>query len=874
MNWIPYSFRRRKLFDNLSEEMRLHLEERVDHLIGEGLSPIEAQRQARIAFGNLAMLEERSREIWVWPTLESMWADIRLAARQLAKFPGFAVTAVLTLAMAIGANAVVFGVMNGLILRSLNVPESQNLYSIERAGDSDTSQSYPDYLDIRERNRSFVDLAAYAISQVGLDAGHGPVTTWGLESTGNYFDSLGIRPYLGRFFHASDEHGPNSAPFMVLGYAYWHSQFQDDRGVIGRVVLVNKHPFTIIGVAPPTFRGTLVFYSPNFFVPEVNKEQVEGVNDLSDRGSRGLLQVLGHLKPGVTRAQAVADLDSIGTWLVRTYPHSERPVSFDLGRPSLLGKEISRSVKAFVAGLMLLATLILLAACANLGGLFAARVADRSRELALRLALGSKRTRILLSLFTEALLISLLGGAAGVSGSVALLRWLSDWQPFGNFPMHTPVTPNASVYSVALLVTLLSGCLFGAVPIAQVLRTSPYEVVKAGLSAKTLKRFSARDVLLVVQISLCAVLVTSSLVAVRGLIRSLHGPFGFDPNHSMLVDLRMVGLSRDPESPIQRRMLDAVEAIPGVDSAALTDALLLSDNNATNVFTDATTDLSASHVAAAPYTFRVSPGYLRTEGTVLLAGRGFTKSDDKNSPRVAIVNREFARKLFGSEIAASGRHFKMPDGTRVEVVGIAEDGKYSSLTEDPYPSMFLPLTQWPVGPQWMVIRSGRDPQQLGEEIRRALLQVDAGIPVEVEKRSDELVTVLFGPEMATIALGVLGGIGAILSITGIFGMAAYSVSKRLKELGIRVALGAQRKEVLRAALGRAVKQLVIGSAVGLGLGILATRVLAFIVYQATPRDPLVLAGVVVAMAFLGLVATWIPAQRALSVNPLVLLREE
>jgi ABC-type antimicrobial peptide transport system permease subunit len=208
------------------------------------------------------------------------------------------------------------------------------------------------------------------------------------------------------------------------------------------------------------------------------------------------------------------------------------------------------------------------------------------------------------------------------------------------------------------------------------------------------------------------------------------------------------------------------------------------------------------------------------------------------------------------------------------VVGIAEDGKYSSLTEDPHPSMFLPLTQWPAGPQWMVIRSGRDPQQLSEEIRRALHQVDAAIPVEVEKRADELVTVLFGPEMATIALGVLGGIGVILSITGIFGMAAYSVSKRLKELGIRVALGAQRKEVLRAALGRPVKHLAIGSAVGLGLGILATRVLAFIVYQATPRDPLVLAGVVVAMAFLGLVATWIPAQRALSVNPLVLLREE
>jgi MacB-like periplasmic core domain len=340
--------------------------------------------------------------------------------------------------MAIGANAVMLGVLNGLILRPLNVPQPQPLYSIERAGDSDMSESYPDYLDMRERNRSFVDLAAYAISQLGVDAGQGPVTTWGLEATGNYFDSLRIRPYLGRFFHASDEHGPNSAPFMVLSYAYWHSQFQEDRGVIGRIVLVNKHPFTIIGVAPPTFRGTLVFYSPNFFVPEVNKEQVEGVNDLSDRGSRGLLQVLGHLKPGMTGVQAVADLNSIGTWLVRTYPRSERPVSFDLGRPSLIGKEISHPVTAFVAGLMLLATLILLAAWANLGGLFTARVADRSRELALRLALGSKRTRILRSLFTEALLISLLGGTAGVSSRVALLRWLSDGSPLVIFPCTRP----------------------------------------------------------------------------------------------------------------------------------------------------------------------------------------------------------------------------------------------------------------------------------------------------------------------------------------------------------------------------------------------------------------------------------------------------
>ena len=241
---------------------------------------------------------------------------------------------------------------------------------------------------------------------------------------------------------------------------------------------------------------------------------------------------------------------------------------------------------------------------------------------------------------------------------------------------------------------------------------------------------------------------------------------------------------------------------------------------------------------------------------------------------MAVINREFARKLFGSETGALGRHFKMPDGRRMEVVGVAEDGKYSTLTEDPHPAMFLPILQWPSNSAWMVVRSSRDPQQLGADIRRALQQVDAELPIEVEKRHDEMVTSLFGPKMATIALGVLGAMGSMLSITGIFGMAAYSVSKRLKELGIRIALGAQRMEVLRSALGRTIKLLAIGSAAGLVLGILASRVLALIVYQATPRDPLVLASVVLAMSLIGTMAASIPAHRALCVDPMQLLREE
>ncbi|MGA8727206.1 MAG: ABC transporter permease [Terracidiphilus sp.] len=808
----------------------------------------------------------------------SWFHDLRFAIRQLRKSPGFAFTAALTLALAIGANAVVFSVLNGMILRPLPVPRAESLYSLEHAGDKDTSQSYPDYLDLRARNRSFEDLAAYSIPQVGLDTGDGPIATWGVEATGNYFDALGIHPYLGRFFHGSDEqHGPNSAPYIVLSYAYWHTHFDDDYRVVGRIVQLNKHPFTIIGVAPSDFRGTLVFYSPNFFVPLVDKELVEGTSDLIVRGSKGLLQVIGHLKPGVTPAQAIADLNSIGSWLEKTYPKDERQMSFALGRPSLLGDPFAGPIQAFVAGLMLLAMLILLAACANLGSLFAARAADRSRELALRLALGSSRRRVLRGLFTEALLISVVGGGAGIWTSVALLRWLSVWQPFGNFPVNAPVTPDATVIAVSVLLTLLSGCLFGSVPVGQVLRTSPYEIVKAGSAAKAGKRLSARDVLLVLQISICAVLVTSSLVAMRGMMRALHANFGFEPRHSVLVsaDLHMAGYSGDRLKIMQRKILDAVEGIPGVESAGLTDPLLLNDTNPSNIFSDDTADFSASHAVATPHMFHISPAYLQAEGTALLAGRNFTWHDDQNSPRVAVINQEFARKVFGSmATGALGQHFKMPDGTRVEVVGVTEDGKYKTLTEEPYPAMFLPLLQWPSNATWMVVRSSRDSQQLGTDIRRALHQVDAGLPVEIEKRQDEMVTSLFGPKMATIALGIMGAMGAMLSITGIFGLAAYTVSKRLRELGIRVALGATRTQVLRAALERAFKLLAVGSAAGLVLGLLATRVLAVIVYQATPSDPLVLLGVVVAMLSVGLAAASIPARRALAIDPVMLLRDE
>ena len=802
--------------------------------------------------------------------------DLRYALRVLRKSPGFAIAAVLTLALAIGANAVVFSVMNALILRPLNVPQGESLYGLWRSPDEDMHESYPDYLDLRDRNRSFDGLAAFNMFEGALNTGKDAANVWVYETSGNYFDALRLQPYLGRFFHASDENGSNSAPYAVLTYACWHARFQNDAQVVGRTVQLDKHPFTIIGVAPPEFHGTIQFFNPDFFVPIVNHGQLS-TDDLNSRKSRWIFMVLGHLKAGVTPAQAAADLDSIGTYLERSYPRDDGKVYFRLVRPGLYGDFLGRPARAFMTALMLLSGLILLAACANLGSLFAARAADRSREVALRLALGSTRLRIVRQLFTEALLIAVAGGALGLWASVLLLHGLSVWQPIARYPIYMPVNPDIHVYAVALLLTVVSGFLFGALPVRQTLRTSPYEVVKSGPTARMGRRLSGREVLLVVQIAICAVLITASMVAVRGLARSLHNDFGFALENTMLVetDLAMAGYTGDRVAPMQKRLINAVASIPGVESVGLADAVPLAEGASdANVYPDDTPDLRPSNAVADANLYRVSPEYFHAAGTTLLAGRNFTWHDDQGAPRVAVVNPEFARRMFGSAENAIGRYFKVPDGSRLQVIGIAEPGKYNSLTENPQTAMFVPILQSSSTSTLLVVRYERDPQQLAAAIRTALRQLDSGLPAFIQTRLKGLDIVMFGPRMATISLGVLGFMGAMLAITGIFGMAAYSVSKRMKELGIRIALGAQRREVLQAALARAFKLLAFGSAAGLVLGILASRVLALIVYQATPRDPFVLSGAVLAMALLGLVAAWIPARRALKIDPVVLLREE
>jgi predicted permease len=862
--------------EDMEEELRSHIQYRADDLERGGLDRGEAERRACIEFGGHARFREECRDALGARLLDSVFHDVRFSLRLLRKSPGFTIAAVLTLAFAIGANAVVFGVLNGLVLRPLNVPQPESLWGTEYGSDPGW-QSYPNYVDLRDRNRSFEDLAAFNFAFVGLDSGNDPVRASGYAVTGNYFDVLRIQPYLGRFFHRADEHGPNSVPYIVLSHPYWHSHFQDDRGVLGRVVLLNKHPYTVIGVAPPEFRGTLMFASVDFFMPLVDQEQVDGVS-LNSRGNiHAIFEVLGHLKPGVTPAQAVADMNAVGADLTKAYPKEFAQKTSSLSREGLTS--FGAPVKAFVGALMLLACLILLAACANLGSLFAARAADRSREVALRIALGSTRNRVLRGLFTEAVLISLMGGALGLWASIMLLGKLSVWQPFPTAPIRIPVHPDTRVYIVALLLALVSGLLFGVVPVRQVLRTDPYEIIKAASIAPGKRRISIRDLLLTLQIAICGVLVTSSMVAVRGLARSLYSSLGFEARNATIVDLNlaMAGYSNDQAPALQKRILDSLRAIPGVESVGLSTRyppLIYAAAVRENVFRNETNDLTVSNVAVRPYRYDISPGYFEAAKTSLLTGRDFTWHDDKNAPAVGVVNRDFAVRLFGSVDAALGGFYKLQDGTRVQVVGIVEDGKYMSLTEDQQPAIFLSYLRSPTSECALIVRSSRDPRQLASAIRSSIRELEAGLPVDSQSWSAMLNVVLFPSRVATVSLGVLGIMGAMLSVTGVFGMAAYAVSRRLKDLGIRLAVGAQPHQLLQAALGRAFRLLACGSCTGLLLGIAASRILSAIVYQATPRDPLVLSGVVLTMLLIGLLATWIPAQRVLSINPLALLREE
>jgi predicted permease len=838
---------------------------------------MKQKRESHMGIQKVNAMRKDSHAETSLPFLEILLLDVRYALRLLTKSPAFTAVAVLTLMLGIGANVVVFGVLNAVLLRPLAVSDPPSLYQLRHQqwmSFRSLTHSYPAFEDLRQRNTAFSGMAAvnaYARAELSY---RGKVVreSAGDWVTGNYFDLLGVQPQLGRFFHPVDEHGPDSAPYLVLSDALWRTAFHADPAIVGATVELDQHPFTVVGVATAHFHGTERFVWPDYWVPMVNEGQVESGSDYLTSRTSITVTVIGRIKPGIMPQQATENLNEIAAELAKEYPQTDDGQPLRLIHPGLFGDE-GDVIRKCLWSVTILALLVLVAACANLASLFAARTADRSHELALRVALGSSGRRLVRQLLTEAVVLSMLGGAAGLASAYLLLGVLDRWQsPYG----HLEISVDVRVYLAALAFTLASALFFGLAPARQAWHSSPLQAIKNGpMESLPLRRFALRDLLLGLQITICTLLVTASLVAVRGMVAELRAPLGIKPQGAMLVDLDLYRDVQPGDAAIQkqREILDAVRSIPGVTAAGIVSRTPMTGGmRGVPIFRPGTTDFTLNNSVLAPYVFPLSPGYLEAAGTRLLSGRDVAWQDTAKTPYVAIVNQTFARKMWG-QTPAVGQHFILR-GHLTEVAGVAEDGKYHDLQESPQPVAYPPFSQSESNEAVFVVRSPRRPNEMAAALQHTLSTIEPNVPISVRSWPDALADEFFSARAATVGLGIMGVLAAMLAVTGIFGMAAYSVSRRMKELGIRMALGARKIQVMRAAVGRPMVVLGVGSVMGLLSGLFASRLLGQIVYQANPRDPVVVGGTVVTMVLLGIAASAIPARRALAADPSRLMREE
>src|SRR5215469_9245052 len=807
--------------------------------------------------------------------------DIRYALRQLRKSPGFAAIAIVTLALGIGANAVVFSGISSLLFERLPIANPERVFFLEKpGGHGGANASYPVYRDLRDRNTTFSGLIACRLNVIGLQvggAGGQASRVWMYEASGNYFSTLGIKPYLGRFFTPEEDRVPGANPVAVLSYASWNSRFHGDPDVVGKKVTINGHPFTVIGVAPPGFQGTELWFAPEMWVPISMVKAVEGWSWLDDRFSRNTW-ILGRLKDDITPQQATANLNTVAHQLAEEHPKSDTNLGFELARPGLLGNIMAGPTRAFLFGLSLLAGLVLLAACTNLGSLLAARVTDRYREFGIRIAIGARRFTILRQLLVEAMVLALAGGWLGVGINLVLLKLIGKIEFPMDIPIQLVISSDPWVLLFALTLSLGTVLVFVIAPARQIWRTDPHAAVTSMQPFATVsRRWAFRDVLLGLQVAICCVLVTACFTSLRGLQRALHASFGFNPENVVLAgfDPSLAGRNEEQSARLQRNIADEAAHLPGVVSAGYANSVPLSlDSNSTTVFNDKISDFNfANGVDAALY--EISPGYLKSAGTRLLAGRDIRWEDDAKAPLVALVNLTFAKEVLGTRDAV-GKRFRVGSSPHLtQIVGLVEDGKYEALTEDPHPAVFFPIAQMPNTTTMLVVRAdGFDPNLI-TAIRNTIRHQDPAVPVySLGPWQEILGLALFPARAATVGLTAFGILGLLLAVTGIYGLAAYSVARRVREIGIRVALGCQPRKLLRVVLGRAMVLLAAGSGVGLLLGVAAGKVLAQVVYQASADDPVVLISVAITMIMVGVVSTAIPARRAAKVDPMVALRDE
>ena len=813
-----------------------------------------------------------------------MFKEIYYAARALWQRPGFSLIAVLTLALGIGANTAIFSLVNTVLLRSLAVerPDEVVAMNMRRKDDSMSALSYPNYLEFRDRNEVLSGLLIYRFVPLSLSRSGANERIWGYEVSGNYFDLLGVKAIHGRTFLPEEDKTRLTHPVVVLSYDGWQRRFAGDPGIVGKDILINNHQFRVIGIAPEAFKGTEQVYDPELWVPVSMLPWAEpGSNTLDERGDNNFFAV-GRVKRGTNASQAEASLNMLALQLAKEYPDTNEGQAIQLGPPGFIIPELRGAVVSFTWILMAAVALVLLVTCTNLAGLLLARATDRRREIAIRLAMGASRIRLIRQLLTESLLLSIVGGGAGLLLAIWIVKALLAFKPPIDFPLTVDLGLDWRVLLFSLGVSVVAGAVFGLAPALQSTRPNLLHALKDTSAQGGAGRTRLRSVLVVAQIAISLVVLIAAGLVVRTLQQLQTMNPGFDPQNALTMsfDLSLQGYDEPRGQQFYRQLTERVRALPGVKSAAVSSYTPLSLNyNSRNIYVEGE-PVERGGNAPSAMNAAAGPRYFETMATPIVSGREFTEQDVEKSEQVAIVNETFVRRLMPavkSPAEAVGKRVSWGDasGPFMRIVGVARDGKYFNIAEDPRSFIWAPLTQDYMSSGAIMVRTTGNPEPLFAAVRGEVHSLDPNLPVfDVKTLTEHMRFALFPSKVAAMVLGVFGLVALLLSAIGIYGITSYAVAQRTHEIGIRMALGAQLGDVLRLVLNHGLKLTLIGAAIGLVGAYLVTRAITSVLYGVSATDPLTFISVSVLLIGVALLACYVPARRATKVDPLIALRNE
>jgi predicted permease len=867
--------------DELDEELRFHFDKQVEKLRRSGMSEEEAKRQARLAFGGHEQVKEDCREARGTSFIELTLDDAKYAFRQLISNPTFALVMIFTLALSIGANSAIFSVINGVLLKRLPYAQPERLVRIFLS-----SNEYPkfplnpwDFLDFRARNRSFESMAAFTRGDVQLSGEGEPVRLNGFGITSGYFRVLGIHPQIGREFDFQAE-VPGNGLQVVISDRLWRTRFGADPNIIGRKVTLNTQPFTVIGVMP---RGTE--HPGNVYHSVAYGESVNVwwpfsfAGNSNQRGSH-FIEGIARLKPGVSIDQAKADLNAVMGQMAHEHPDGDSGWNV-LVIP--LYSEVVGATRQMLLVLLGAVGIVLLIACVNAANLLLARASARQREIAVRLAMGAPRLRVVRQLLTESLIIAMVGGALGLGLAFGGVRALVSLLP-ADFPRAHDIHVSGPVLAFTFLVSVLTGVLFGLAPAMQASRTDPKQGLQHNTRTTTASRYQnrLRSVLVVAEVGLACVLLIGAGLMLRTFLNLLHLDPGFQEDHVLTASISLPHNrynSGDLTSQFYDRLDAKMNALPGVESAGAGSDLPWTgyDENAGGF------DIEGKRPEANQQTHAryhmATPGYFSAMGIPLLSGRFFTQGDKKGAPQVIIINHAMAVKYWPGEDAMGKRisfddHPKKDDDW-MRVVGIVGDVKDQPNSTSAEPAFWWPEYQAGEPDMSIAVRTKSDPRQVADGLRNAVHSLDPELAVADVKEMDQVADASISTPRFTFALvGLFAGLAILLAGIGAYGVIAYTVAQRTSEFGLRVALGAQRGDLLRMVLGQSARLAIPGILVGVVLAMSVARVLRSMLYGVHPADPVILISVTLLVLIVAMLASYAPARRAALADPMSTLRAE